>query len=66
MEELLVTFFQEHPGIATLVLGLSAAHALALFIVNLTPTPKDDAAIKDVYKFIESLAGIITKRSKED
>ena len=44
-----------------------AAHGLALAIVNLTPTPKDDQALDNisrmgvkVYRAIELLAGVIT------
>lgn len=43
---------------------LFAIHALAVLIVNLTPTPKDDAAVAKFYKVIEVLAGIITKLAK--
>ena len=43
---------------------LFAIHALAVLIVNLTPTPKDDAAVAKFYKIIEVLAGIITKLAK--
>ena len=44
---------------------LIAVHALAVFIVNLTPTPKDDAALAKVYKLVEKLAGVVTKKVKE-
>lgn len=44
-----------------------AAHALALAIVNLTPTPKDNETLDTisrmgvkVYRAIELLAGVIT------
>lgn len=40
---------------------LFAAHALALAVVNLTPTPKDDAVLAKVYKVIELFAGITAK-----
>lgn len=46
---------------------LTAIHALAVAIVNLTPTPKDNQALGDVtrmavklYRAIEILAGIWT------
>ena len=46
---------------------LVAAHGLALAIVNLTPTPKDDEALDSIsrmgvkiYRAIELLAGVIT------
>lgn len=43
---------------------LFAAHSLAVAIVNLTPTPKDDAVVAKVYKVIEVFAGLLTKRAK--
>jgi hypothetical protein len=52
------------PEVLTIVI---AAHGLALAIVNLTPTPKDDEALDSisrmgvkVYRAIELLAGVIT------
>jgi hypothetical protein len=33
--------------------------------VNLTPTPKDDEILAKLYKPIEWLAGILTKKAKE-
>ena len=44
---------------------LFAIHALALAIVNLTPTPKDDAAVAKFYRVLEILAGIITRLAKK-
>ena len=48
-----------------------AIHALALVIVNLTPTPKDDAALSNaarvivrVYRVIEIIAGVVSPRVK--
>jgi hypothetical protein len=48
-----------------------AIHGLALAIVNLTPTPKDDEALDNysrvvvkAYRAIELLAGIISPRVK--
>jgi hypothetical protein len=50
---------------------LAAIHALAVAIVNLTPTPKDNQALGDVtrmavklYRAIEILAGIWTPLAK--
>ena len=50
---------------------IAAAHALALAIVNLTPTPKDDEALDAItkvgvkaYRAIEILAGIIGPLAK--
>lgn len=48
-----------------------AIHGLALVIVNLTPTPKDNDALDNAtrvvvkaYRAIEILAGIVTPRAK--
>lgn len=49
---------------AALVGVLLAAHALALTIVNLTPTPKDDEVLAKVYSVIEWVAGIVTPKAK--
>jgi len=42
-----------------------ALHGLAIAIVNLTPTPKDDEFLKKIYKPIEMLAGIISSKAKQ-
>ena len=55
--------FIEH--IEQLLVILFAAHALALAIVNLTSTPKDDEAIAKLYRILEIFAGLITKLSKK-
>lgn len=44
---------------------LFAVHALALAIVNLTPTPKDDEAVAKYYRVLEILAGIVTRLAKK-
>lgn len=45
---------------------LVAAHALALAIVNLTDTPKDNEYLAKAYKYIEFLAGIVKpKKAKQ-
>lgn len=48
-----------------------AVHGVAVVIVNLTPTPKDNEALDDytrmvvkAYRAIEILAGIVTPRAK--
>lgn len=49
-----------------------AIHAVAVVIVNLTPTPKDNQALSDatrlvvkLYRAIEILAGIVSHRAKQ-
>lgn len=48
------------------IVGIAGAiHLLALAIVNLTPTPKDDEIYAKAYKVIEKLAGIVSKLAKK-
>lgn len=49
-----------------------ALHGLAVVIVNITPTPKDDEALGNLevlgvklYRALEILAGIVTHRAKQ-
>jgi hypothetical protein len=42
-----------------------AIHALALLIVNLTPTQKDNQAVAKYYRIVEILAGIVTRLAKQ-
>lgn len=44
---------------------LAALHGLAIAIVNLTPTPKDDEILAKIYRVVEILAGICTKLAKD-
>jgi hypothetical protein len=44
---------------------LAAVHVLALAIVNVTPSKKDDELYNRLYKIIELFAGIITKTAKK-
>lgn len=44
---------------------LFAVHALALLIVNLTPTKRDDEAVAWYYRVLEILAGIVTRLAKQ-
>ena len=56
------------PEIVTVAVAL---HGLALAIVNITPTPKDDEALSNaarvvvkLYRVVEILAGIISPLAK--
>lgn len=49
-----------------------AIHGVAVVIVNITPTPKDDKRLSDLarlavrgYRVIELAAGLISKRAKQ-
>jgi hypothetical protein len=44
---------------------LRAVHGVAILIVNLTPTPKDNEVVAKYYRVIEVLAGIITRLAKK-
>jgi hypothetical protein len=48
-----------------LVAAALAIHAAAVAVVNLTPTPKDDAIVAKVYRVIEIIAGIFTAKAKQ-
>ena len=43
---------------------LLALHGAAVLIVNLTDTPKDDAAVARFYRGVELLAGIFSPLAK--
>lgn len=43
----------------------AAIHGLAIVVVNLTPTPRDDEFLRRFYKIIEALAGILTPLAKK-
>ncbi len=59
----MVTWITEN--LSGIVGVLVAVHAAAVAIVNLTPTPKDDAVVAKVYKYIEWLAGVVSKKAKD-
>ena len=52
-------------NIETILLAILGTQALAQLIVNLTPTPRDDVWAGKVYRVVELVAGIVTKRAKE-
>lgn len=66
MADLIRQLFENYPVLSTVLSGVLAAHGLAIFIVNLTPTPRDDQWVRRVYKVVEKVAGIVSKKSKED
>lgn len=59
----LIAFIVAHWG--EIVAVAAAAHGLALVIVNLTPSKRDDEVYNRVYKVIEVIAGIVTKTAKK-
>jgi hypothetical protein len=65
VNDLILKLFTEYPVLNTVLAGLLAAHGLALFIVNMTPTPVDNAVLRKVYTVIEWIAGIVTDEVKE-
>jgi hypothetical protein len=48
-----------------LVEVLVAVHAVALLIVNMTPTKKDNDVVSKYYRIVEILAGIVTRLAKD-
>lgn len=52
-------------NIEAIVAVLVGVHALALAVVNLTPTPKDNEALSKAYKVLEVVAGVVTQTAKE-
>jgi hypothetical protein len=59
------TWVSNIPYVTEVVSGIVAAHALAVFIVNITPTPTDDKWVATIYKYVEWVAGLITQKAKE-
>lgn len=64
MWDIILKFVSENT-IETALAGVLAAHGFALFIVNLTPTPRDDEIVGKAYKVVEWIAGIWRDRAKE-
>jgi len=65
MDELVIGLFTKYPVLSVVLSCCIAAHALAVFVVNLTPTPKDDAYLAKFYKWVEWVAGIVSPKSKD-
>lgn len=49
----------------TLVEILLAIHGVAILVVNLTPTDRDNKVVAKYYRVIEILAGIVTRLAKQ-
>ena len=48
------------------IVGIAGAlHLLALAVVNVTPSKKDDEIYNRFYKVVEIFAGLVTKTAKE-
>lgn len=62
MSELFQYVIEHGTSIVEIVVGL---HAVALVIVNLTPTPKDNEVLAAIYKPIEWMAGVLTSLAKD-
>lgn len=58
MEQMIQTAFENYPVLMQILGGLLAAHALAQFVVNLTPTPRDNQILRRVYTVVEWVAGV--------
>jgi hypothetical protein len=64
METVLAAWAWVQANGVALSAAVGAVHFAAVAIVNLTPTPKDDAIVATVYKYVEFAAGLLTKRAK--
>ena len=56
-------FLASIPYLGEVLAGLIAGRALALFVVNLTPSPKDDELVAKAYRYIEFAAGIVKSKN---
>lgn len=51
---------------ATILSLLAAVHAVAVIIVQFTPTQIDDSVLRRVWSVIEVLAGLVTPAAKQN
>lgn len=63
--DVLIDFFTGSEKVEHILEAVFAVMTAAKLIVNLTPTPADDAAVAKLYKVIEMVAGIWTKKAKQ-
>jgi hypothetical protein len=63
--DVLIDFFTGSDKVEHILEAVFAVMTAAKLIVNLTPTPADDAAFTKVYKVVELVAGIWTKKAKQ-
>ena len=61
MEKQLHLFAQSLQDFSTIVIHL---HVIALFIINVTKTPKSDVVSNRVYRALEMMAGLLTPLAK--
>lgn len=64
MEHILSALDWLSTNMNTIMIVMASVHALAIAIVNLTPTPADNVWLGKVYKVIEKLAGVFTAAAK--
>ena len=65
MESLLALYAWVLANVDGIVTVWVSAHALALAIINLTPTPTDNEVLTKVYRYVEIAAGIFTAKAKK-
>jgi hypothetical protein len=61
MEKHIHEFAQELQDFSTIILHL---HVLALFIINVTKTPKSNPYVQQIYRGLEMFAGLLTPLAK--
>ena len=61
MEKHLHLFAQSLQDFSTIIVHL---HVIALFIINVTKTPKSDVVANRIYRTLEMFAGLLTPLAK--
>lgn len=65
METVMAVYAWVADNIEGILAAIAAVHVAAVAIVNLTPTPKDDAIVERVYSVIEKVAGLFSPKAKQ-
>lgn len=55
--QMLIKWFQDSNNIQNVLAVLGAVYTICLFIVKLTPTPKDDEWLSKIYKIVHGVIG---------
>ena len=60
----MLSFISDH--FSTLLALIGALHAVAVIIVQFTPTQIDDAVLRRVWQVVELMAGLVTQAAKQN
>lgn len=55
--QMLIKWFQDANNVRDVLAVLGAVYTISLFIVKLTPTPKDDEWLSKIYKIVHGVIG---------